>query len=168
MRDQASEIERAVDASAAALLAVATAFCCARLSLGLPGTGAAFLASFGLGFAALRAVRPEEPAFRIGDFAPADTEDFESDSTIDREADVEADVPNGSPELLLDDVLAELAPDSRVVRLFDPATMPTPAELQARIKRHLGSDYSMPAQAQEVDASEALHEALAELRRSLR
>ena len=62
--------------------------------------------------------------------------------------------------LSLDDILAQLGPDSRVVRLFDPAAMPSPAALSARIDRHLE-----PSQ---VDASEALHEALAELRRSLR
>jgi hypothetical protein len=166
MRDQASKIERAVDASAAVLLAMATAYCSARLSLGLPVVGAASFAGFCFGFAALRAVRPEERTFQIVDFAPAESEDFDADLTLDGEHDAEADVPDGSPELLLDDVLAELGPDSRVVRLFDPAAMPTPAELQARIARHLGS--ARPGPAPEVDASQALHEALAELRRSLR
>jgi hypothetical protein len=68
-------------------------------------------------------------------------------------------------ELVLDDILAELGPDSRVVRLFDPAAMPTPAQLNARIERHLGE--AGPAVAS-PDASQALYDALTELRRSLR
>ena len=66
--------------------------------------------------------------------------------------------------LALDEILAELGPDSRVVRLFDPAAMPTPRELNSRIARHLG-DGSPPAP---TDDSQALYDALAELRRSLR
>jgi hypothetical protein len=50
-------------------------------------------------------------------------------------------------ELLLDDALTDAAPDSRVVRLFDGSTMPA-------------SD--------DGDASQALYDALAKLRRSLR
>jgi hypothetical protein len=74
--------------------------------------------------------------------------------------------PCGADEpLLLDDVLAELNPDSRVVRLFDAARMPTPGQLDARIRQHLGSPRAATAP---PDASQALHEALAELRRSLR
>ena len=67
--------------------------------------------------------------------------------------------------LLLDDILAELEPDSRVVRLFDPDAMPTPAQLRSRIDRHLepgGRPDESP------DATQALHEALADLRRSIR
>jgi hypothetical protein len=73
--------------------------------------------------------------------------------------------PGASEPLLLDDVLAELGPDSRVVRLFDPAKMPTPGQLNARIRQHLGGacDSAAPP-----DDSEALHEALAALRQSLR
>ena len=67
--------------------------------------------------------------------------------------------------LLLDDILAELAPDSRVVRLFDPEEMPTPGQLKSRIDRHLGpGEASLDA----PDAGQALHDALAELRRSIR
>jgi hypothetical protein len=73
--------------------------------------------------------------------------------------------PVGADELVLDDILAELTPDSRVVRLFDPAAMPTPAQLNARIERHLGEGNSAVAP---PDASQALYDALTELRRSLR
>lgn len=76
-----------------------------------------------------------------------------------------APAASADPELLLDDILAQLGPDSRVVRLFDPAAMPTPGELKARIDRHLGQS---PADQRPVDASAALHEALDELRRAIR
>jgi hypothetical protein len=78
------------------------------------------------------------------------------------------DLSRASDEpLVLDDVIAELGPDSRVVRLFDPAAMPTAGELNQRIARHLvrGAPSAPPPP---HDASGALHEALAELRRSLR
>jgi hypothetical protein len=67
--------------------------------------------------------------------------------------------------LVLDDILVEIAPDSRVVQLFEPSAMPTPGELGARINRHLdGGTSHSPS----PDASEALFAALADLRRSLR
>ena len=73
--------------------------------------------------------------------------------------------PHRPDELLLEDILAEIGPNSRVVRLFDPATLPTPGQLNARIVRHL-NDGASPAAP--PDASQALYDALAELRRSLR
>ena len=72
--------------------------------------------------------------------------------------------PTGD-ELVLDDILAELGPDSRVVRLFDPAAMPTAGQLNARIEQHLRG---IPSPAAPQDASQALYEALNELKRSLR
>ena len=79
--------------------------------------------------------------------------------------------------LVLDDILAEIGPDARVVRLFDRKTMPTPAELQSRIADHLrdgapsfaSSKTPAPSNTRaQSDASQALSAALAELRRSLR
>lgn len=70
----------------------------------------------------------------------------------------------GEEPLVLDDVLAELGPDSRVVRLFDRAAMPTPAQLKSRIDAHLSRE---AVDAPAPDASQALHDALAELRRSI-
>lgn len=67
-------------------------------------------------------------------------------------------------ELLLDDVLAEIGPESRVVRLFDPAAMPTAGELQSRIERHLGDGDP----AGDPEAAQALNDAILNLRRSLR
>jgi hypothetical protein len=78
----------------------------------------------------------------------------------------EADRLDGSGEpLVLDDILAEIGPDSRVVRLFDRAAMPTPGQLKCRIDDHL-RDAAAPAPSS--DAAQALSDALAELRRSLR
>jgi hypothetical protein len=68
----------------------------------------------------------------------------------------------GEEPLLLDDILAELGPDSRVVRLFDREAMPTPGQLKSRIDRHLEPGEEAP------DAGQALHAALADLRRSIR
>ncbi len=67
--------------------------------------------------------------------------------------------------LLLDRVRAEIESGSRVVRLFDRDAMPTPGELKSRVDGHLeqGSAATGP-----VDASQALSDALAELKRSLR
>jgi hypothetical protein len=69
----------------------------------------------------------------------------------------------GEP-LLLDDILAEIGTESRVVRLFDRKAMPTPGQLRSRIANHLGQTSPVEAPA---DAAQALSDALAELRRSL-
>ncbi|HLO19244.1 MAG TPA: hypothetical protein VK192_01975 [Sphingomicrobium sp.] len=75
--------------------------------------------------------------------------------------------PAAEPEdaLVLDDILAKLSADSRVVRMFDPAAMPTAGELKSRIDRHLDDEASA---AQTSDATQALHDALSELRRAIR
>jgi hypothetical protein len=88
------------------------------------------------------------------------TERYEADELLLTERYESAEDP-----LVLDDILDQLSPDSRVVRLFDPAAMPTPAQLKSRIDRHL--DGAAP-DGQAPDASQALHEALADLRRSIR
>lgn len=72
--------------------------------------------------------------------------------------------PATEEPLELDDILNELGPDSRVVRLFDRKAMPTPGELKTRIDGHLHQAPARPLS----DASQALSDALAELRRSLR
>lgn len=76
----------------------------------------------------------------------------------------EAGKPVEEQRSLLEDKLAELGPDSRVVRLFDPAAMPTPGQLGSRIDQHLQSE---PAAVQSAEAAQALQDALAELRRSI-
>jgi hypothetical protein len=90
----------------------------------------------------------------------------EADELLLTEADrLQPSEPVRSDELVLNDILAQLGPDSRVVRLFDPAAMPTPGQLSARIERHLRPS---PTPVQPADASQALYDALTELRRSLR
>lgn len=97
------------------------------------------------------------------------TERVEPDELLLSDADrVASDAP-----LDLQDVLEEIGPDSRVVRLFDRKAMPapTPGQLQSRIAEHMkdGTSRSAPSNLTgPSDASKALSEALAELRRSLR
>jgi hypothetical protein len=83
--------------------------------------------------------------------------------------------PADQGPLVLDDILAEIGPEARVVRLFDrramPVPGPTPGQLQLRIADHLGdgAPASTPSNTPAPpDASQALSAALAELRRSLR
>jgi hypothetical protein len=76
-----------------------------------------------------------------------------------------AAAPGQDEPLVLDDILAEIGPDARVVRLFDRRAMPTPGQLKSRIDSHLGQGSS---DATKSDASQALSDALAELKRSLR
>ena len=66
--------------------------------------------------------------------------------------------------LVLDDVLAAVGADARVVRLFDRKAMPTPGQLSSSIERHL----DRAASSGHPDAAQALSDALSELRRSLR
>lgn len=74
-------------------------------------------------------------------------------------------VPDQLEPLVLDNILAELGPDARVVRLFDPKAMPTPGQLRSRIDSHVEQRAPQSAPA---DAAQALSDALAQLRRSLR
>lgn len=100
----------------------------------------AFLAAYGV----LRRVGDEPSAMPLSKFAAAEIE-------LEPEPDV----------LLLDDMLVSMPTDSRVVRLFAPDQMPTAGQLKAQIDRHIGA-------APDQDAADALHQALAEIRKSLR
>jgi hypothetical protein len=165
----AIRIEAIVDRAASALLAMAAAFAAWTFignALAGPQRMAAAAAAAALAYAAavrvLRAVQPEPPRLPVPVFDVREIEPVEMDELLL----TDAYVPAAAEEpLVLDDVLAELEPDSRVVRLFDPAAMPTAGELDRRIQRHLvrGAPPAPPH-----DASQALHDALAELRKSLR
>lgn len=160
----AQRLEGVVDFAAAATLSAAIAYAAA----GAIGSSAAVLAAAGAAFfvplIGLRQLDGGDQSFSLPPFALADLPQAEFDELLLTEADrVEApDSPAAAEELVLDDVLADLGEDSRVVRLFDASAMPTPGQLRARIDRHLGQ-----AAVASTDASAALHEALAELRRSL-
>lgn len=119
-----------VDAGAAALLAGALLYSGSRLGLPLPLALVLAAIAFLLGFRLLGSVDGTGARHALGDFPLAAFPD--------------------APELLLDDVLAAAGPDSRVVRLFDPAATPSDPPLLS------------------ADASQALYDAFAELRRSLR
>lgn len=108
--------------------------------------GAAVAASVAFlgAFSVLRRIGGEPVALPISDFAPAE---------VPVEPEPEA--------LLLEDILASTGPDSRVVRLFAPDQMPTAGQLQERIDRHIGD-------AHDGDAADALHQALADIRKALR
>jgi hypothetical protein len=83
------------------------------------------------------------------------------------------EVEDQGSELLLDDPLVEIASDSRVVQLFAKPE-PTPGELVLRIEDYLSDGRRVPSAdecavtQQPVDASVALHVALANIRASLR
>lgn len=160
----ATRIEEIADGGAAMLFAGALAYAVVRFA----ADGALAAAAAGLGFLgclyALRTVRPEAPLFALGEFACRDLE-FGADELVLTDAD-RLNPPDAarSDELLLDRALAHVGAESRVVRLFEPAAMPNAGELKARIDRHLAHC----PQAAQADDSQALYDALAELRRSLR
>ncbi len=161
MNAPAERIESIVDTLAAGLLGLAVA---SRILIsGWPLTAAACGGGAALLVAGmvLRAVRPTPVDFALPGFEVPEIETVEE--LVLTDADRLQPAATNSDELILDDILVELQPDSRVVRLFDPAAMPTPGQLKARIDRHLSEPTAGLA-----DASQALHEALAELRRSLR
>ena len=153
-------IEASVDSVAAAFYAAATA-----LVLHLLNASNAYIAvgaaiAFAGCFYGLRSIEPEYVSFPRSAFEPRPFEALSLDELL--LTDVMSQGTDGV--LVLDDILADLGPDSRVVRMFDRHAMPTPGPLGDRNGEHLGeAEKSAPA-----DASQALHEALAELRRSLR
>jgi hypothetical protein len=135
------------DLGGASALAGAAGF--AFFKLGPPDLlpyGAAVAASLAFlgAYAVLKHIGDEPADLPLCEFAPAE---------IHLEPEPEA--------LLLDDILSSMGPDSRVVRLFAPDQMPTAGQLKERIDRHIGG-------ASDSDAADALHEALADIRKSLR
>ena len=177
-------IEKTVERLASALFALACGYATNLWFAGQlqkPVLGAATLAAtvfaYFLGSRALGAVPPELPRRPVpifdvrqvepmdcGDLLPAPAEIADPSELLltDR---VKKDGATSEEPLLLDDVLAGPSFDSRVVRLFDPAAMPATGGPGSRFDRHFEGEASA---AQSHDAAQALHEALAELRRSLR
>lgn len=124
----AQRIETGVDAGASVLLGGALLFSASKLGLPLLLAAGWGLLGFILCLHLLRSVDSGRGRHAV---RPFDVAAFEPDPS----------------ELLLDDVLAKVDEDSRVVRLFDP---------------------SPAVQAAPPDASQALYDALAQLRRSVR
>ena len=145
-------IEAAVDAGAALAFAAAVTFAFRTVLSAQSFAAAGGLAAFALCLAGLRKIAPNASDAKA---SPTATPVAHLLAEADRS------LAHAEDELVLDDILAALNPDSRVVRLFEPGTLPTPGQLRTRIDRHLNEP---PGN----DASQALHDALAELRRSLR
>jgi hypothetical protein len=167
----AQRLETVAGTGAAASLAAALGFAIYQVALtfcDLPVSAAAAGASAFVAFPAarglLRALEGQPKPFAQPDFDVPAIAVTISEELVLTDADKLQPAPADEP-LELDDVLVEIAQDSRVVQLFDPAAMPTPGQLQARIDRHLrgGTSHSPPP-----DASDVLFAALADLRRSLR
>jgi len=158
-------LESAVDGIAAAVLAVAAGYC--GLVTGLAPVAAAATAVLILlaGWKVLGAVAAGSPTFLLAAFDPAPLPAAEPAEELILTDSDRLDHSQVADELVLDDVLARLEDFSRVVRLFDRSAMPTPGELKSRIDRHLDAAAPVPAP---PDASQALHDALSELRRTLR
>jgi len=185
MRGRREErIEKWVDRLAALALAAAVGFTLFVLLGGQSGTFLApisGIAAYLLCVRLLHRLPPHAPQFEVRTFSPGSlafdqpeelllTDQVELLLTEQVElllTDAERlrPEPQKFDELVLDDILAKLGPQSRVVRLFDPAAMPTPAQLNARIERHLQAE---KAPAAPSDAAEDLYQALSDLRRSLR
>jgi hypothetical protein len=158
-------VERGVEAAAAGIFAAAVAYSAGRLLELTPlAWPLALAAAFLLCRHALAAVGAEGRDFVLAAFDVPSIEPQAPEELLLTEADeVEASAPH-TDELLLDDVLAAVGPDSRVVRLFDRRGMLSPGELSERIDRHLERAALSPA----PDASQALYDALAGLRVELR
>jgi hypothetical protein len=164
----AHRLELAVDVLASAILAAAVALVSLRLGMPPLAAGAVALLILLAGLKGLAAIGSGLPSFKLVEFQPAEfPEATLPDELLLTDADRLLALPSAGSEepLVLDDILANLDSGSRVVRLFDRAAMPTPGQLQVRIDRHL-ADSEPPLLS--ADASQALHDALAELRRTLR
>jgi hypothetical protein len=148
------KIESAVDAGAALLLAAAVSYALWTIVAAQSVAAAGGVGAFAACLAGLR---------RIPSAAPCDEDAPRCVTPVaDLLAEADRSLAHAEDELVLEDILAALGPDSRVVRLFEPGNMPTPAQMKARIDRHLEGDGTAAP-----DASQALHDALADLRRSL-
>jgi hypothetical protein len=159
-------IEGAIDALAAGLISAAIAFAVAALLRDIVAqpqllafAAVALAASYLICVRLLAKAGSSTPRFELPEFSPAPMP--VPDELVLTDADR---LPAEEEPLELYDILPEIGPDSRVVRLFDRAAMPTAGQLKARIDRHLDEESAAPTRR---DESQALFEALAELRRSL-
>ena len=156
----------ALEVVPAALFGTAAGFCVGKvmhvapLSVLALGAGAA---AFAMAWVVLRLFRGNQPQFPMPVFDPADYEPEVAEAVVDELLLDEPVEPDEEEELLLEVRAWPSTDDSRVVRLFDPARMPTAGELQQRIDRHLQSPNRVIP-----DAAQELHDAIAALRQSLR
>lgn len=166
-------VETIVEWAAPIPLAVAAGWAGRALGLSLVEATALSVALLTAGFAAIRVTGSSSGTRPFG-FEPAPFEAHEADpGELLLEASDEL-LELTDPLLELTDPLLEPDPDSRVVRLFERQE-PTPGELVDRIVHFLeGGAVPSDGQAErheasnKVDASDALHAALANIRASLR
>lgn len=163
----AQRIEGVASVAAAAIFAVAVAYAVGRVTDSTVTAGAGAAAALFGALQILRSIAPNDSELSLTPFEPAELVIEEWDELLLTDADRVDQARSCDVEdvLVLDDILTELGDELRVVRLFDASTMPSPGQLKARIDRRLDRTHSQGAP---PDASEALHEALAELRRSLK
>jgi len=162
MRGRSNRVAWALmlEAVPAATFAAALAYCAALVipaPIPSPLPAVAGLAGLVIGWVGLRLFAGGPEPFPFPTFDASLFEPEEADPPA-------VEVATDLPELLLDEPIARPSEVDRVVNLFAATAMPTPGELHRRIERHLRG--APPARI--PDATEALHEALAELRRSLR
>lgn len=155
--------ETAIEWLAPVPLALAVGWAGGRLGLPSAASILLCLVALILGLAAFRLASGS--SVPIHDFQPTEFAPVQPDELILEEQDA---------VLELTDPLEEPSPDSRVVRLFERQE-PTPGELVDRIvdflaegRRHAAADRSVADGRQPADASAALHDALANIRASLR
>lgn len=159
-------LEAAAEWGAPIVLAAALGWAGYRLGAPLAGVLAAAIIAFAGGLGIMRRADQAAPAA----VAPFEAAKIEPIAVEPGELILEAK----DEVLILDDPLVEPLPDSRVVRLFDRQE-PTPGELVDRIADFLGGSRQpapvpqRPVEDQySVDASAALHAALANIKASLR
>src|SRR5690348_2683007 len=170
----AIRIEKTFDSIASALFAAAVgyaAYSYLTKQVGNPvlalESGAATAVALLLSHRLLNAIQPSARRLPVPIFDVRDIEQMAAEPPMEEQPFDLVDIfePPAEEPLDLTDILTELGSDARVVRLFDPAAMPTSAQLKGRIDDHFDP---MPDAAKSADAAQALHDALAELRRSLR
>ncbi|MEO7277859.1 MAG: hypothetical protein ABIW33_07545 [Sphingomicrobium sp.] len=125
----------------------------------------AVLAGLLLGWRVLAQIGPAKPDFAVQMFDLGAVPGRAPPETAERGDEPLELVDLNRAPLELVDVLEPAGSSARVVQLFNPDAMPTPGELKARIDRHLGRECTPAIPA---DASQALFDALTQLRHSLR
>jgi len=157
-----SGMDRVVDIGSASLFAGAAGY--SALLLASPAAGAAAAAIAFAGAHRMLGRIDRQPRFALPEFAVTGVEAEEDELLLTELTELMlVETVQTHEELLLDDRLTEPEPDSRVIRLFDPRTLPTAGELHNRVERHLDK-----GSAAYPDATSELHEALAALKNSLR
>ena len=169
---QISGVSRAIDIGSAGLFAGAAGYS-AVLLIASPVAGAAVATAAFVGAHRALGRIGDSPSLPLPDFAVEELafpEPGELPELLLTErtelllTEVAEALTDEEDALLLEDRLEAPPQDSRVIRLFDPRLLPTAGELHERIERHLQS----PSEAAYPDATAELHQALAELRKSLR